>query len=217
MRQLFLSAAAALTLATAACAQDTAEPTAAPTTPTYSLDLTHASLIWRVSHGGGLSMYTARFTDFDADLVFDAADLSTASVTATIDPTSVETNYPGDFKATHPNSENDSWNAELANAWFGAQEYPQITFTSTAVEQTGENTGTVTGDLTFMGVTQPVTLDVTFNGEAEFPWNEGRKTVGFSATGTVVRSNFGLDRLIPNVGDEVEIIIEAEFVQDAAE
>jgi len=181
-------------------------------TATYKLDPTHASLIWRVKHLG-LSNYTARFTDFDATLQFNPDDASATSLTATINPASVETDYSGDYKTGHPDSGFDSWNEDLAQSdkYFNAGAFPQITFTTTEVTKTGADTGTVTGDLTFLGVTKPVTLDVTYNGVAQFPWAPEEDHIGFSATTTLTRSDFGLTAGTPYVGDEVEVIIEAEF------
>ncbi|WP_340691308.1 YceI family protein [Hyphomonas sp.] len=179
---------------------------------TYKIDPNHASLIWRVKHMG-LSNYTARFTNFDATLVFNPDDASATSLTATIDPTSVETDYPGDFKAGHADSPYDTFDEEIAQSgdYFNAGAFPQITFNSATVTKTGPDTGTVTGDLTFLGVTKPVTLDVKYNGVAQFPWAPEQDHIGFSATGTLTRSDFGLSAGTPYVGDEVEIVIEAEF------
>ena len=204
---------------------ETAEATAAPAEEvapeigpagTYTLDPTHASLVWTVNHFG-LSNYTARFTKFDATLEFNPDDASATSLTVTIDPTSVETDYPGDFKATHADSPYDTFDDEIAQdaGYFNAGEYPEITFTSTEITQTGPSTGTVTGDLTFLGVTKPVTLDVTYNGTATFPWAPEQPKIGFSATGSFNRSAFGLEKLVPNVGDEVNLTIETEFAMAA--
>ena len=74
----------------------------------------------------------------------------------------------------------------------------------------------MTGDLTFLGVTRPVTLDVTYNGVARMPWAPDQDKIGFSATTTLKRSDFGMGAYIPNIGDEVEVIIEAEFAEVVA-
>jgi polyisoprenoid-binding protein YceI len=134
-----------------------------------------------------------------------------------VDPTSVFTGYTSDdtFKETHPDAVADTWDGELAQGWFQAGEHPEITFEATGIDVTGDNTGTVTGDLSFLGVTQPVTLDVVFNGTQTFPWNNGRETIGFSATGEITRSEFGLDRMVGPIGDTVELVIEAEFLEAA--
>ncbi len=194
-----------------------AEEIKLPPAGTYTLDLGHASLLWRVSHFG-LSDYTARFTKFDATLELNPADLASTRLTATIDPTSVETDYPGDYKATHATSPHASWDEDLANdpKWFNSAVHPQITFTTTAVTPVTPSTAKVTGDLTFLGVTKPVTLDVTYNGVANFPWAPDVDKIGFSATGKLKRSDFGMTALQSSIGDDVEIIIEAEFAEVTA-
>ena len=73
----------------------------------------------------------------------------------------------------------------------------------------------MTGDLTFRGVTKPVTLDVTYNGTASFPWAPDQPKIGFSATGSLKRSDFGLDIMVPSLGDEVDLLIEVEFAKAA--
>lgn len=230
--RLFLISASALVLAactpaseptaspeTAAPAAETATTEAAPAAEvaygkaaTYKIDPTHASITWRVNHFG-LAKYTARFKTFDATLNFNPADIAANAVEVTIDPLSVETDYPGDYKAGHADSPFASWNEDLAkNAqWFNAGAHPQITFKSTSATQASPTTGTVTGDLTFLGVTKPVTLDVTYNGVAQMPWAPDQDKIGFSAKTTLKRSDFGMGAYIPNIGDEVEVIIEAEF------
>ncbi len=170
----------------------------------YKLDKAHASLTWKVSHLG-LSDYTARFTDFDIDLYLDSQDPIRSRVRATIDPTSIETDYP--------NPEKKDFDAQLVNdaGWFNATQFPKIIFTSTKVEKTGDNTGKMTGDLEFLGVKKPVTLDVTFNKALGNHPFANKPAIGFSATGSLKRSDFGMNTYIPQIGDEVEIIIEAEF------
>jgi polyisoprenoid-binding protein YceI len=98
-----------------------------------------------------------------------------------------------------------------------AQQFPQMTFRSTAVEVTAPNTMRITGDFTLHGVTRPVTLDATFNGGyAGHPMDPNAR-IGFSAHGSLNRSDFGIAAGIPEPGtkmgvsDAVEIIIEAEF------
>lgn len=189
----------------------------------YDLDLTHASIVWRVSHAGGLSKYTGRFTDFDADLVFDVEKPDEAALTVTIDPTSVETNYSDSVRAMTVRSGEEfdagkvkDFDGEIASKVFKSGDHPEITFTATEIDITGEETGTVTGDLNFVGVSLPVTLDVSFNGSTTFPWAPETEVIGFSASTTLTRSDFGADQWISlGVGDQVEILIEAEFKQAA--
>ncbi len=85
-----------------------------------------------------------------------------------------------------------------------------FTFKSTKLEQKDASHGTITGDLTLRGVTKPVTLDVTLNGAGIHPMNQ-KHTLGFSATGMLKRSDFGVAKWLPNIGDSVQIIIETEI------
>lgn len=180
----------------------------------YRLDLTHGRLIFKVSHLG-FSTYTAFFRDFSADLTFDPADPEAMKVTAVVKAGSVETLYPD--KAL-------DFNALIAGPDFlDAAQFPEMVFTSTKVAPTGDRTAQVTGDLTLHGVTKPVTLDVTYNGGwAGHPMDPGGARIGFSATGRLSRSAFGIAYGVPapgstlGVGDEVRIEIEAEFLSPAA-
>ena len=231
--RFFLISASALVLAACTPAAETAAPEAAApaveaaateTAPaaevaygqaaTYKVHPTHTSVIWRVNHLG-VSKYTARFTTVDATLAFNPADLAANSVEVTIDPLSVETDFVGDYKGTHPDSAFETWNEDLGKSpsWFNGTAHPQITFKSTSAAQSSPNTGTVTGDLTFLGVTKPVTLDVTYNGMVQLPWAPDQDRIGFSATTTLKRSDFGMSENLAFVGDEVEVIIETEFLE----
>ena len=206
------AALAALLLVGAAQAQPTPEAVGTPPAGAYKLDLAHASLNFRVSHLT-FSRWTARFTKFDATLNADPANPAAASITATIDADSLQTNYPlDDFDfdemLTGPN-------------WLDAEQYPTMTFRSTKVEVAGPKTAKVTGDFTMHGVTKPVTLDVTYNGGyGRHPYDPNSR-IGFSAHGWLKRSDFGVSSGIPapgsimGVGDDVEIIIEAEFTRPA--
>ncbi|WP_084419992.1 YceI family protein [Henriciella litoralis] len=211
MRRILLTAALAAIVTTPAIAEQTLDGVSADT---YELDKTHAFLTWTVTHNG-ISHYTANFTDFDATLEFDPDDLSASSIEVTINPTGIETNYPGDYKAGHPDSEYASWNEALSmgDNFMKAGEYPEITFVSTSAETTGDFTGTVTGDLTFLGVTKPVTMDVTYNGMANLPWYGPRDLVGFNASTTISRSEFGQTSLEGMISDDVKIEFSGEFLQ----
>ncbi len=192
-------------------AQDLTPPQAG----TFTLDPGHTRLTFRVSHLG-FSMYTAFFRDIDADLAFDPANPVAMSLTATVKAASIETMYPDPAL---------DFNAVLAGPEFlDAAQFPDITFTSTAIALTGATSADVTGDLTLHGVTRPLTLAVTFNGGyGAFALDPGGARIGFSATGTLLRSDFGIGFGVPapgttfGVGDEVQIIIETEFTNpDAA-
>lgn len=181
----------------------------------YTLDPAHARLIFSLSHLG-FSNYTALFTGLSARLAFDPADPAAMRLEAVVDAASIETHYPDpafDF------------NALLAGPDFlDAGRFPEIRFTSTAVRLTAPDSAAVTGDLTLHGVTRSITLRVRFNGGyAGHPLDPGGARIGFSAEGTLFRSDFGVAFFIPapgttlGVGDMVTIRIEAEFLNpDAA-
>ncbi|MEM9234577.1 MAG: YceI family protein [Pseudomonadota bacterium] len=173
----------------------------------YELEKTHAFLTWTVRHNG-ISGYTVNFTDFDADLVFDAETPTNSQLLVSINPTALNTNYPDPDKKVE-------WENELSNdgKFLNAGEFPSITFSSTAVEQTGDFEGTVTGDLTFLGVTQPVTLDVSYGGVANPPWFGQRDVIGFTASTTITRSDFGMTSMAGVISDEVAIEFSGEFLQ----
>jgi polyisoprenoid-binding protein YceI len=175
----------------------------------YVLDPEHASLLFRVNHLG-FSNYTARFKRFDAQLEFDPVHLARSSVTASVDATSLETDYPNAGKL--------DFNAELQNRdWLDTAKYPHMTFRSTAVELTAQNALRVRGELTMHGVTRPVVLEATYNGGYAGHPKDPQARIGFSATGKLRRSEFGISTGIPapgttmGVSDEVDLILEAEF------
>ena len=93
--------------------------------------------------------------------------------------------------------------------FFDVEQFPAMTFKSTKLEKTGETTGKLHGDLTILGTTKPITLDLTLNQAGIHPMSE-EPHVGFSATGSIKRSEFGMIYGVPAVGDDVHIIIEVE-------
>jgi polyisoprenoid-binding protein YceI len=173
---------------------------------TYVTDNTHTSLVWSVSHMG-LSNYTARFTNVSATLVFNPISPTASKLTASVDPLSVETDYP--------NPTQKDFDAKLAKDkdWLNGTQYPTITFTTTKLTQTGPNKGTMVGDLTFLGVTKPLTWDVTFNGAYAKQPISGKPALGFSAIAKMKRSEWGLATYVPMVGDDVTLRVETEFNQ----
>ena len=174
----------------------------------YKMDHAHSKLIFRVSHMG-FSHYTARFHKFDAKLQFDPRNLAATQLTATVDPRSIETDYP-DPKY--------DFNAELAGENFlDAAKFPEITFRTTQVEDLGNQAMRVHGELTLHGVTKPIVLEATYNGGYSGHPMDPQARVGFSAQGSLRRSDFGISGGIPGVGsnmgvgDQVAIVIESEF------
>jgi len=196
MKQLFLTTSF---LFVSGCASaPVLDVTAAPE-GAYALDPAHASVNWSLSHSG-LSFYTARFDDISGALDFDPLTPTRSRLDVRINPKSVST---GDA----------DWDETLATdgKYFDADNHPEIRFVSTSAVTNSENTGQVTGDLSLRGVTLPVILDVTYNGAGKSFGHPGA-TLGFSATGKIKRSDWGMDYLTSfGIGDEVTLRIEAEF------
>jgi polyisoprenoid-binding protein YceI len=166
---------------------------------TYRLDPEHAALLVKIDHLG-FSQLVGRFDRFDATLDFDPDNPAASRLSAEIDAASVDFNLP-------------KFEEDLRGPdWFDVARHSEARFASHEVVVTGEDTGRITGDLTLHGVTQPVTLDVTFNGAGD-SLVTGRYTIGFAASGTISRSAFGLGAYAPAVGDEVTLEIHAEFQQ----
>ena len=204
MRSVLIAAAfAALSAPALAQAPATGPAPAA----TYAVDKTHASIVWKGLHQG-LSWYVARFTNFDITVDFNEADVSKSKVTASVDMKSVET----DFAKTRPATRNEDFNSELGGERFlNAAKFPQATFASTSISKTGDKTGKMTGNLTFLGVTKPVTFDVTYVGNRQDARLQKHK-IGFQAVGSFKRSDFGVAVGGP-VADEIKLEINAELIQ----
>lgn len=199
MRTAIATVALTFGLATAALANPVScDPTQAPKGD-YGLDRRHASLIVKIPHMGGFSKFTMRFDRMDGGFSFDPANWTTTPTTITIDAASIDTGLP-DFDRTI-----------AGPAYFNAAKYPTITFVARKSEGT-DGKGTVAGDLTFLGVTRPVVLDVTFNGYGPGMLGVGTR-MGFSGTGHIRRSDFGLTTMSQFAGDDVVLIFDVEFVR----
>lgn len=187
------------TIAAAIAPEATAER-AALKSGAYVLDNSHTAVTFKINHLG-FSNYVGRFETVTASLDFDEDDPSSASLEAIIDISSLDV-ANDDFAETL-----------IGSSWFDSEKFPEAVFRSTGITITGETTGKVLGDLTLKGVTQPVALDVTFNGGDNDPLRGGY-AIGFSASGSFNRSDFGITRFLGPVSDEVKIEIETEFVRN---
>lgn len=162
----------------------------------YEFDTVHTQIMFSVGHMG-YSFSHGKFNKFTGALNLDLEQPEKSSVDVTIDTASIDL-------------DDEKWNTHLKGAdFFNVEKFPSMTFKSTKVEKTGENTGKVTGDLTILGVTKPVTLDVTLNKAAVHPYYK-KDAAGFSATGSIKRSDFGMNYGLPGVADDVSIKIEVE-------
>lgn len=169
----------------------------AAATGNYTLDTHHANILFSASHMG-FSNYFGRFNKMEGTLKFDAADVTKSTIDMKVYTASVDSN-------------NSEMEAKFQSAEFlGSEKFPLAIFTSKKIEKLGDDKGRITGDLSLLGVTKPIVLDVTFNGYALNPYTK-QPTMGFSAKGSFKRSDFGMIAYIPDVGDEVSLIVEAEF------
>lgn len=169
---------------------------------TYISDASHTSVTWRIGHFG-LSNYTARFTGVEAKLKWDRDNPEKSTLKVEIDPRSVRTDFPFPEKEDfdHKIGQTKDFLADQA-----------ISFVSDKIVATGDNTGQVVGQLTLRGKTRPATLDVVFNGSiAEHPIEKMPK-LGFSASTTIKRSDWGLIFAPSALSNDVEVSVEAEFM-----
>jgi polyisoprenoid-binding protein YceI len=170
----------------------------------YRLDPRHASVVFRIRHMG-LAWFTARFDGKAATLTLDPADPSRSQLRASVDADTVNT---GVLNAAGERAFDRSIGRAL-----GEDTTPSISFVSTAIERTGEHTARITGDLTMNGQTHPATFEATFDGGAVDPLRGGAQVLGFSAHGSINRSEWGVTEWRSFTGEEVQIVIEAELVR----
>ena len=162
----------------------------------YILDPVHTQIIFFADHLG-FSKSQGKFVDFNGHFSFDPKEPGAASAEVIINTSSIEMN-------------DADWNAHMKNEdFFDVEKFPTMEFRSTKVEVLSDNHAKVHGDLTMIGQTHPVVLDVTHNKSALHPFSK-KFTAGFSATTTIKRSLFGMTYGLPAVGDDIEVRIEVE-------
>ena len=170
---------------------------AAAATGSYMLDSRHASVIARIAHGGGTSFSTFRFDAVSGSLDWNGAKPESSKVSIKVDPKSINSPVAG-------------FAAELAGErYLNVAKFPTASFVSTSIKRTGPTTGVITGDLTLMGVTKPVTVTANLVGAGK--GMRGNAVAGFSGSTKFKRSDFGFTAMMGPIGDEVELIIDLEF------
>ena len=167
----------------------------------YRLDPDHSFLLFKVGHLD-LATYVGRFNEFDASLEFEPDDIESSSLQGIVDMTSIDTSNPTvDELLRDPQ-------------WFSATRFPQASFQSNKVivldEVDGKPLLKIEGTLTLRGVTLPVELEATFNGGADNLLTR-KYTLGFTASGSFNRTDFGVDQFLGLVGNEVTLELYAEF------
>lgn len=187
MKSLLLAAALAMPASLVAAADE------------YVLDSSHSQVVFSYNHLG-FSTTFGMFSGFEGNITFDQDAPEKSSVTVSMPTKSMFTGW--EKRDAH----------FMSPDFFGAQDGDMVTFTSTSIDVTGDNTAKITGDLTLNGMTKPVVLDAKMNRMAQHPM-AGKDWVGFDATTTLVRSDFGLGKFAPHVGDEVAVQISIEAMK----
>ncbi|WP_299559776.1 YceI family protein [uncultured Sulfitobacter sp.] len=162
----------------------------------YTLDPSHSQILFSWEHFG-FSTTHGMFSGFEGEIMFDQEEPANSSVTVSMPTKSMFTGWEertGHF---------------MSDDFFGATDDDMITFTSTAIEVTGDDTAEITGDLTINDVTKSVVLDATLNQAADNPM-ANKPWAGFDATTTLLRSDYDLGKFAPNVSDEVQVMISVE-------
>lgn len=191
----------AVAAALAATIPATAQMPGAPdpsrvTAGVYKVDADHTQVVWTVNHIG-VSALSGAFGASGGTLQLDPRNLSAAKVQVTFNVAAMTTTAPAFTK-------------HLSSAdFFDVAKFPTATFTSTAVQASGNN-AKITGNLTIKGITKPVTLAAKFYGAGPNPFSK-KLNVGFSATTSIKRSDFGLGYALPAVGDQVDLQISGAF------
>ena len=163
---------------------------------TYKLDPGHTMVLFSWNHFG-YSNPTADLGLGEGTLVFDEQHPANSSVEVSLPLADLDTHVPAlDEHLKKPD-------------FLNADQYPVVTFKSTEVQPLGGNKFKVTGNLTVHGVTRPVVLDATLNKVGPHPMTKA-PSIGFDATASIKRSDFGVGAYVPNVSDELSIRITTE-------
>ena len=165
----------------------------------YVLDSSHSQIVFSYDHLG-YSTGTGMFSGFAGEISFDAADPAASTVSVSFPVRSMLTGWQARFEHL------------MSPDFFAATEDEMVSFTSTSVEVTGEKTARITGDLTLNGVTKSVVLVAVLNQIGDHPM-EGKPWAGFSATTTLLRSDYGLGMFAPFVSDNVTVQMSVEAMK----
>ncbi|MCP4469550.1 MAG: polyisoprenoid-binding protein [Gammaproteobacteria bacterium] len=161
----------------------------------YTIDPGHTYVSFAINHLG-FSTMRGKFDRQSGSMHYDPAGKK-ASVTVEIDAASIDTGH-------------DKRDAHLrAPDFLNAVENPTITFESTAVTWSGDKLASVSGDLTILGVSKPVTLEIIAMNCGTHPFNK-KQICGFDATASIKRSDFGVNYGLPAIGEVLDLQIEIE-------
>ncbi|WP_298818374.1 YceI family protein [uncultured Roseibium sp.] len=168
----------------------------------YELDPEHTTIAFMVDHLGYADTL-GLFLDFAGGFSYDMETQTLTDVEITVKTKSVE-------------SFNEARDNHVRNKDFlNVPEFPVMTFTASEGTPSSETAGTIEGELELLGQKHPLKLEVTLNKAANYPFGHSRFTLGISARGTVIRSQYGMNYAVDNgfVGDEVKLIIETEAMR----
>lgn len=165
----------------------------------YVLDPSHSQIVFTYNHLG-FSTGAGMFSGFEGTIDWDKEDAAKSSVEVSFPVKSMLTGWEARFQHF------------MSPDFFDAADDEMVTFKSTGIEVTGENTAKITGDLTLNGVTKSVVLDAKLNQAGDHPM-EGKPWAGFDATTTLVRSDYNLGAFAPYVSDEVAVVISVEAMK----
>lgn len=186
MKKIISLAALAVLFSTAAFAE----------AKTYTIEPNHTSIAWNANHFG-FSNPSGKFSEVEGSIVFDEKHPAKSSVEATIKIATLTTGLT-------------KFDQHLKSAdFFNLDKFATAKFISKKITVTGKNKAKIEGDLTLVGITKSVTLNATFNKIGTNPLNK-KETIGFSANAVLKRSEFGINYAVPDVSDNVNLIIEVE-------
>lgn len=169
---------------------------------TYRFDAVHSQVQFRVDHLG-FSESEGEFHDLRGDFRFDRDDWAKSSCDVTIGIASVDL-------------DDDAWNRKmLERDWFDVAQFPEMRYRCLKVERIDEHHGRIDGELTLRGITRPVVLDLRFNRAAIHKYSL-KYTAGFMATTTIRRSDFGMVKYLPEIGDDIQIRLDIEGQREGA-
>ncbi len=165
----------------------------------YVLDSSHSQVLFSYNHLG-FSTTHGMFSGFEGEIMFDQENPANSSVSVSMPTKSMFTGW--EAREQH----------FMSDDFFGATDEDMITFTSTSIEVTGDDTALITGDLTMNDVTKSVVLDAKLNQVSDHPM-ENKPWAGFDATTTLLRSDYNVGNFAPFVSDEVQVMISLEAMK----